>query len=124
MWNRFDRSAAPYEGWSVNCYPVRSTVLAPCTVICMEDYALGPREAASASGCRPRLDWRLQRDLASGYLADAKRGRHLLRFRGLQELLEVAVFGEDIGERLLDDIVGTSVDERRHTDRPAEQWYR
>ena len=28
MWNRFDRSAAPYEGWSVNILPVRSTVSA------------------------------------------------------------------------------------------------
>jgi hypothetical protein len=32
-------------------------------------------------------------------------------FRGLQIFLEVAIFGENVSERLFDDIVGASADE-------------
>src|ERR1700730_2362500 len=44
-------------------------------------------------------------------LANAQRRCDLLRLWRLQEVLKVAIFGEDIGESLLDNIIGTSMDE-------------
>ena len=45
------------------------------------------------------------------YSADTKRRYGLLRLRGLQKLLKIAVFGEDIRERLFDYIVCRCADE-------------
>ena len=45
------------------------------------------------------------------HFANAKGRRNLLRLWRLQELLKVAVLGEDIGESLLDNIIGTGMDE-------------
>jgi len=42
--------------------------------------------------------------------ANAKSRRNLLRFRCPQELLEVSIFCEDIGESLFDNIISASAD--------------
>jgi hypothetical protein len=46
--------------------------------------------------------------LCGGRSADAKGSCNLPGFWSLEEVLEVAVFAEDVGERLFDDIVGAS----------------
>src|ERR1700730_5957061 len=47
----------------------------------------------------------------SGRLANAQRRCDLLRLWRLQEVLTVALFGKDIGEGMVDTIVGTIMDE-------------
>ena len=65
----------------------------------MEDQALFACETGAAAG------------LGSRDLTNPQRRCNLPGFRGLEEVLEVAVFAEDIGESLLDNIVSTSPNE-------------
>jgi hypothetical protein len=51
------------------------------------------------------------RYLCGRYFADAKRSRNLTGFRRFEEVLEVAIFAEDIRERLFNNIIGASADE-------------
>jgi hypothetical protein len=65
----------------------------------------------SGNGCRERLLSSRLRCLGSRDLPYPQSRCNLPGLRGLEEVLEVAVFAEDIGEGLFDDIVGASTDE-------------
>jgi hypothetical protein len=65
----------------------------------------------SGNGCGERLLSSRLRCLGSRALPYPQCRCNLPGFRGLEEVLEVAVFAEDIGEGLFDDIIGASADE-------------
>jgi len=47
------------------------------------------------------------------YMADSKARANLARFRPAQELLEIAILGEHIAQRLVDDFVSRNTEESR-----------
>ena len=75
--------------------------------------SIPPQQPRVVLGIAPRLQASSQAAplLLEPALCGCEASSDLLRLRRLQEVLKVAIFGEDIGERLLDDIVGGCVDE-------------
>src|ERR1700739_252926 len=71
----------------------------------------GCSQSAAVGSTVCRLSRRLLCDFRSRWSANSQRGGDFLCFGRLQELLKVAVFREDIGERLLHHFIGGSVDE-------------
>ena len=106
--------ATPFKGWSVNILPVRSTAVA-LPLMWARDYALSRHRCwclRNQFRCECRLFRQSFHSLEGRHFADAKGGRDLSGRRSLEEVLEVTVLAEDIGESLLDDIIGAGADER------------
>jgi hypothetical protein len=100
----------PFQGWSVEINPVRSTERASNRSI--------PAAWARITGglhpsCRLGTTWLWLCTIAIlRWATDTKALRGASGFRGSKVLLEVAVFGKDIGQRLIYHIVSRDVEER------------
>jgi hypothetical protein len=100
----------PFEGWSVEINPVRSTERASNRSI---SAAWARITGGIHRSCRlgtTRL--RLCTIAILRWATDTKALRRAGGFRGPKVLLEVAVFGKDIGQRLVYHIVSGDVEER------------